>query len=49
MDITEGQPAKTYIKQLCVNSGCHVEELPGEMTEGQLAEKVMGIHANSTT
>ena len=27
---------KTYIHQLCVNTGCHIEDLPGAMVDKDL-------------
>ena len=28
-----GKPARTYINQLCVDTGCSLEDLPGEMDD----------------
>ena len=33
----EGRPARTYIQQLCVNTGCGLEDLPGAMDDRQVA------------
>ena len=30
---TVGQPVKTYIYQLCADTGCHLEDLPRVMTD----------------
>ena len=45
-----GRPAKTYIQQLCADTGCSLEDLPGAMDnrDGGL-ERVREIHAGGMT
>ena len=45
-----GQPARTDIQQLCANTGCSLEDLPGVMhaREGW-QERVKEIHAGGMT
>ena len=45
-----GQPARTYIQQLCANMGCDLEDLPEAMNDREgWWEKVGDIHADGTT
>ena len=45
-----GRPARTYIQQLCEDTGCSPEELPGETNDREeWREKVRDIRAGSTT
>ena len=45
-----GQPARTYIQQLCEDTGCCPEDLPEEMNNREKwRERVRDIHATSTT
>ena len=40
----EGQPARTYVQQLCVDTGCSFEDLPGAMDDrDELRERVSEI------
>ena len=34
-----GRPARTYIQQLCANTGCSLENLPGAMDDRQVARE----------
>ena len=44
-----GRPARTYIQQLCVDTGCSPEDLPEAMNDREKTwEKVRGIHAGGT-
>ena len=45
-----GRPARTYIQQLCADTGCSLEDLPEAMdgSEGW-RERVREIHADGTT
>ena len=44
-----GRPAKTYIHQLCADTGCHQEDLPRAMTDRDgWQEIVKGISAVGT-
>ena len=44
------RPTKTYIEQLCKDSGCHAEDLPRAMSDrGEWWRRVMAIRATSTT
>ena len=46
----EGQPARTYIQQLCIDIGCGTEDLPEAMNDREgWQEKVRDIHADGTT
>ena len=46
----EGRPARTYIQQLCEDTGCSPEGLPEEMNDGEMwRERVRDIRANGTT
>ena len=42
-----GRPARTYIQQLCEDTGCSPEDLPGTMTIGR--KRVRDIRASGTT
>ena len=45
-----GRPARTYIQQLCEDSGCNPEDLPGAMNNREKwRERVRDIHAGGTT
>ena len=45
-----GRPARTYIQQLCENTGCCPEELSEAMNDREKwRERVRDIHATSTT
>ena len=45
-----GRPARTYIQQLCEDTGCNLEDLPEAMNNREKwREMVRGIHAGSTT
>ena len=45
-----GRPARTYIQQLCEDTGCCPEDLPGVMNDREKwRERVWDIHATSTT
>ena len=45
-----GRPARTYIKQLCEDTGCSPEDLPEAMNDGEKwRERVRDIRAGSTT
>ena len=45
-----GRPARTYIQQLCEDTGCNLEDLPEAMNNREKwRERVRDIHAGSTT
>ena len=45
-----GRPARTYIQQLCEDTGCGPEDLPEAMNDGKKwRERVRDIHACGTT
>ena len=45
-----GRPARTYIEQLCEDTGCSPEDLPEAMNDREKwRERVRDIHARSTT
>ena len=45
-----GQPARTYIQQLCEDTGCSPEDLPEAMNDKEKwRERVRDIRANGTT
>ena len=45
-----GQPATTYIQQLCAYTGCNPEDKPEEMSDREVwRERVMDICADSAT
>ena len=45
-----GRPARTYIQQLCVDTGCNAEDLPEAMNEREKwRERVRDIRAGGTT
>ena len=45
-----GQPARTYIQQLCEDTGCSPEDLPEAMNDREKQrERVRDIRATSTT
>ena len=44
------QPARTYIQQLCADTGCSIEDLPGAMdNRDRWWERVRKIHTGSAT
>ena len=44
------RPARTYIKQLCEDTGCNTEDLPEAMNDREKwRERVRDIHAGGTT
>ena len=45
-----GRPARTYIQQLCEDTGCDPEDLPKAMNDWEKwRERVRDIHAGGTT
>ena len=45
-----GRPARTYIQQLCEDTGCSPEDMPEEMNDREKwRERVRDIHACGTT
>ena len=45
-----GRPARTYIQQLCENTGCSSEDLPDAMNDREKwRERVSDIRAGGTT
>ena len=45
-----GRPARTYIQQLCDDTGCNPEDLPEAMNDRETwRERVRDIHASRTT
>ena len=45
-----GRPARTYIQQLCADTGCNLEDLPGAMDDRDgCREKVREIRVGSVT
>ena len=45
-----GRPARTYIQQLCEDTGCTTEDLPEAMNDREKwRERVRDIHASGTT
>ena len=45
-----GRPARTYIQQLCEDTGCSPEDLPEAMIDREKwRERVKDIHASGTT
>ena len=47
---SHGRPALTYIQQLCANTGCSTEDLPGAMDDrDEWRERVREINASSVT
>ena len=45
-----GRPARTYIQQLCEDTGCYPEDLPRAMNDREeWQERVRDIHATSAT
>ena len=45
-----GRPARTYIQQLCEDTGCSPEDLPEAMNDREKwRERVRDIHASGTT
>ena len=48
--VKAGRTARTYIQQLCVDTGCSPEDLPEAINDGEKwRERVRDIRANSTT
>ena len=45
-----GRPARTYIQQLCEDTGCSPEDLPEAMSDREKwRERVRDIHASGMT
>ena len=44
-----GRPARTYIQQLCEDTGCSPEDLPEVMNDKKWRERVRNIRAGGTT
>ena len=45
-----GRPARTYIQQLCADTGCSLDDLPEAMNDKEgWRERVRNIHADGTT
>ena len=45
-----GQPVKTYLNQLCVDTGCSLDDLPGVIDDrNQWQEIIRELHTVSTT
>ena len=44
-----GRPARTYIQQLCEDTGCSPEDLPGTINDRKCDERVRDIRASSRT
>ena len=45
-----GQPARTFIQQLCDDTGCNPEDLPEAMNDRETwRERVRDIHASRTS
>ena len=45
-----GRPARTYIQQLCADTGCSLEDLPGAMDDKEgWRERVREIHPGGAT
>ena len=45
-----GRPARTYMKQLCADTGCSLEDLPEAMDDREgWRERVRNICADSAT
>ena len=45
-----GRPARTYIQQLCADTGCSPEDLPKAMDDWEVRrERARNIHADSVT
>ena len=45
-----GRPARTYIQQLCEDTGCNLEDLPEAMNDREKwQERVRDIRAGGTT
>ena len=44
--VKAGQPARTYIQQLCADTGCSLEDLPRAMDD---REELLEIHAGGVT
>ena len=48
--VKAGRPARTYIQQLCEDTGCSPEVLPEAMKDGEMwRERVRDIRAGGTT
>ena len=48
--VKAGQPARTYIQQLCADTGCSLEDLPEAMDDREgWQERVREIHADGAT
>ena len=45
-----GRQARTYIQQLCANTGCSIEDLPGAMADREgWRDRVRNIHGGGVT
>ena len=45
-----GRPARTYIQQLCADTGCSFEDLLGAKDDGDgLGERIREIHVGGAT
>ena len=45
-----GRPARTFVQQLCADTGCSLEDLPEVMNDREGGrERVMEIHADCVT
>ena len=48
--VNVGRPARTYLQQLCTDTGCSLEEMPGAMDDREgWREKIRKIRASSVT
>ena len=48
--VTKGRPARTYIQQLCADTGCNLEDLPEAMDDREgWQERVSEILASGVT
>ena len=46
----EGRPARTYMQQLCADTGCSLENLQGAMDDRDGSrERIRAIHAGGAT
>ena len=44
-----GRPARTYMQQLCEDTGCSPENLPEAMNKEKWRKRVRDVHASGTT
>ena len=48
--VKAGRPARTYVQQLCADTGCSLEDLPGTMDDREgWRERVREIRAGGAT